>query len=281
MGLVLRVVGYGIFFAGVGFAQYYGPTSRTGIIIVIVCMGIHGFLDFAGRKLSLTARKMEAREAARCKQPDGPIVLYLRSFDDDLVAAEQISFTNRGASWGAQTTWTTSQTEEEQVATVLSEVGRFVALGRPGEELPELGADREYATESDWRAKIGAYMKEAVLVVIRLGQTANLVWEISEAVRNKAPERIVLLVPSQERYEAVRSQYQTLFPQSLPLLEEARSIGDSSITAIISFDHDWNPTLTHLTATGKIKYALKPLAGALKVALIPVFKRLGLDHKPL
>jgi hypothetical protein len=280
-GLILRSLGYVIFFVGAGFVFSYRPTGFIGFITVIACGAAHAILDGTGRKFSLTARKIKAKDDLTSKDHAGPIVLYLRSFDDDAVAGQQISFRNPGGSWGAETTWTTSQTEEEQVATVLSEVGRFVALGRPGEELPELGADREYPTESDWREKIGAYMNEAVLVVIRLGQTRNLAWEISEAVRKVGPEKLVLLVPNRDRYETLRSQYQTLFPRSIPALQETRSIGDSSITAIISFDHDWNPTLVHLAETGKIIYALKPLTGAVKLALIPIFDRLGLPYKPL
>lgn len=45
-------------------------------------------------------------------------------------------------------------TEEEELAAVMNEIGPFVAIGCPGEELPELGAYRIYVQREDWREEV-------------------------------------------------------------------------------------------------------------------------------
>jgi hypothetical protein len=48
----------------------------------------------------------------------------------------------------------TTLTEEEQLAMVMNEIGPFIAIGRPGEQWPELGAARMYVGDDEWQATI-------------------------------------------------------------------------------------------------------------------------------
>ena len=66
----------------------------------------------------------------RTRTPAAP-VLYLRSFADDGCAARR---------YGALT-------EEEQLAKALAWVGPLLAVGRPGEVLPHVGAQRIYVAD--------------------------------------------------------------------------------------------------------------------------------------
>ena len=88
-------------------------------------------------------------------------------------------------------------TIEQELTRVLSRVGPVVAIGRPGDSLPELGAARLYARDDEWRAKVSELMLRARLVVIRAGPTPGLQWEIEEASRLLPPERVVLVSPPQ------------------------------------------------------------------------------------
>ena len=45
-------------------------------------------------------------------------------------------------------------TEEEQLAKVVAEIGSFIAIGRPGENLPTLGAIRLYTGDADWQESV-------------------------------------------------------------------------------------------------------------------------------
>jgi len=85
-------------------------------------------------------------------------VVYLRSFSDDRPAARL----NGG------------RTEEEHLAAVLEPVGPFVAVGRPGEPLPELGARRMYLKDAEWKDVVERLIRSAKLVVIRTGNGPGL-----------------------------------------------------------------------------------------------------------
>jgi hypothetical protein len=61
-----------------------------------------------------------------------PHILYLRAFRRDYTTTKEV--------FGPRLT----TTEEEQLADVLRPFGELVAIGRPGESLPTLGAARIY-----------------------------------------------------------------------------------------------------------------------------------------
>ncbi|PWT99211.1 MAG: hypothetical protein C5B51_27665 [Terriglobia bacterium] len=83
---------------------------------------------------------------------------------------------------------------EQILAAILSPIGPFVAVGRPSEELPELGAARMYLPDDRWREKVCALLGRARLVVIRLGATDNVWWEIEQALRMVDPARLIFVV---------------------------------------------------------------------------------------
>ena len=89
-------------------------------------------------------------------------MLYLQSFEDD----------ERGARMKG------SLTEEEHLANVLSQIGPFLAIGRPGERLPEVGASRIYVGDEDWQSEVRELLGTARLVIIRTGRTMGLGWGI-------------------------------------------------------------------------------------------------------
>jgi len=61
------------------------------------------------------------------------------------------------------------QTEEVIVARVMNQVGPFIAIGKPGEELPDLGAARTYVGSANWQDKVNELVPRAQLVVFRFG----------------------------------------------------------------------------------------------------------------
>lgn len=89
----------------------------------------------------------------------------------------------------------------------MKEVGPFVAIGRPGEPLPELGAARVYVGDTEWQDRVRQLMSSAQLVVLRGGGTAGLQWEVQNVFANVSPERIVFLLPyDPEQYEVFRQR---------------------------------------------------------------------------
>jgi TM2 domain-containing membrane protein YozV len=75
----------------------------------------------------------------------------------------------------------------------VNRVGPVIAIGKPGEPLPELGAARLYVGDADWKAKVTDMMARSRLVLIRTGSTPNLEWEVEQAM-TRVPRRQILLV---------------------------------------------------------------------------------------
>ena len=99
------------------------------------CLGLAswGFgiacLKRARKHKTVAAQQLIARDTR-------PPVLYLRSFGDDSTAGRVV-----GGGHLLFSGWTLGfSTEEEQLSSAFSAIGPFIAIGKPGEKLPELGA---------------------------------------------------------------------------------------------------------------------------------------------
>jgi hypothetical protein len=75
----------------------------------------------------------------------------------------------------------------------MSRVGPVVAIGRPGERLPELGAARLYAADDQWRDRVSSLVRHARVVLIRAGNTPNLWWEIEQTMIAVPASRVILV----------------------------------------------------------------------------------------
>lgn len=82
---------------------------------------------------------------------------------------------------------------EQELAWIMSRIGPVVAIGKPGEHLPPLGAARVYVDDNNWRDTIAQLMDQAAVVVVRAGDTTNLWWEIEEAVARVPPGRVLIV----------------------------------------------------------------------------------------
>mgnify|MGYP001489779346 CR=1 FL=1 len=88
----------------------------------------------------------------------------------------------------------TAFTVEQEVCEVMRQLGPIVAIGKPGEPFPELGAARVYTSDEEWQGTIIEYFNRANYVVVQAGPTANLWWEIDEARKRIALNRLLILL---------------------------------------------------------------------------------------
>lgn len=96
-------------------------------------------------------------------------------------------------------------TAEQEICAEMERLGPVVAIGKPGELVPELGAARVYVGDDSWRAKILEYFDKAAYVVVQVGPTANLWWEIDEATQRVPLERLLIFAfGAREEIEAFR-----------------------------------------------------------------------------
>jgi hypothetical protein len=247
-----------------GFFGVLGPVMAT--------FGL--FLYNRGRKVSSPSASKVLDHDTRAP------VLYLRSFLDDDVASSPSPARNIG---GAQV-FTTAATQEEQVAAVLSSAGPVVAVGRPGESLPELGATRLYFQDNEWRDEVSALMQRARLIVIRAGSSENLLWEIMTAVRMNRPQQSIFLIPLEpSKYDQFTALAGSLLPHGLPPWPSGffpsktpPELANLDIKAVVHFDSDWHGTLNVLRPTKASTRGARPLEKTFAEAIQPVFRTLGI-----
>ena len=167
-----------------------------------------------------------------------------------------------------------------------------MALGRPRELLPEIGAARTYTSNDEWQSKVLNLMSRAKLIVLRAGDTPSFLWEFEAVTKHVKPECVIVLLPYGAPYYNVSrrkiEKHLSSLPFSLPhyiseatkgsrlsrwLNDRNRSDSGSSIGAVLYFAPNWRPQLLELKGFGA--QIPNPLAQALKITLEPVFKQLG------
>ena len=121
-----------------------------------------------------------------------PPVLYLRSFRDD--GETFVDDAYGGGAWLLRAMRLGSA--EEKMVPILSQLGPVIAIGKPGEPLPELGAARLYVDHRDWQQRVLELMQQASLVVVRVGASPGVLWEIDQALSVVPPHRLVLTILS-------------------------------------------------------------------------------------
>ncbi len=66
---------------------------------------------------------------------------------------------------------------EELIVSLIDLLGPVVAIGKPGERVPPVGAARLYLGD-EWRDVVRDYMKKSQLVILFAGSTTHFAWEI-------------------------------------------------------------------------------------------------------
>lgn len=226
--LVASWVGYGLFATG-SFAaaasqqQGYKMPLETQVLLLLGGLGALG----AAVLILRYCRPRSARSAAQALLADGrKPVLYLRSFTDDDTAAS----VDDGVPVNVHS-------REEQLAGALSVFGPVIAVGKPGEPLPRLGAARFYLPPDDWQPGVLRLMELSQLIVLGLGLGEGLWWEVEQARATQPARKLVLLAPGGRPDVAARLDEYLPSPSRL----DEVSAGDSWISAIIVFDPEWTP----------------------------------------
>lgn len=245
-----------------------------------------------GMWLLRRSRRHEAVSAAQAMADDPrPPVLYLRSFQDD----GSVLLEDRGIpGTRALTRAVSPMSSEEELADILQRIGPVVAIGKPGETLPELGAARLYVDHDKWQAEVGALMRRAALVAVRVGRSPGVLWEIGQALTQIPRERLALVMLGDEPLSPqVAERLAPALGQALPAALAAPRRGGwlaklvsnpkRRIGGVVCFTSDghahavpvrlWPIGLRDLA----VMLAWRPAAGPLRHAWRQVFAMLGLD----
>ncbi len=159
----------------------------------------------------------------KMKSDPRPPILYLRSFGMD-----------------PKSYW-----YEGRMARALSGLGPVIAIGRPKEKFPATPyIARAYAKDDQWRDRVIDFIGRAQLIVIQVGTSIGLRWELTQVIHLVRPDQLIVCLgphkisqlagkdPASE-YGRFREQFGGLFPKSLP--------AEISGSVFIAFGSDWTP----------------------------------------
>jgi hypothetical protein len=96
---------------------------------------------------------------------DRPPIILLRSFTDDGLKLEVETDIDRF-------------TFEEALTFQLNRWGPVIAIGRPGEEMPQTGAAREYINGDNWQERVSSLVGKAQCLIFIVNKTEGLKWEL-------------------------------------------------------------------------------------------------------
>lgn len=247
-GGLLVLISLGIFatWASAGSDQSHKQVMKAAIMFLAAI-----FFPLFHFSKKLTARSAEETLA---RDPRAPVLL-LRSFryDTDRTLRQWGVRLAAGLIGGhPQTT-----SPEQALVGELGVIGPVVAIGKPGERLPKLGAARLYVADDQWQDKVRELSSRAALTVLGIGESDGLFWELERIVGQADPTRVLLYEPplAKERdgiYARFVERANRVLPRSLP--------AQLGIARYIGFHADWTPV---------------PL-----VDLAPLYHRFGVEVKP-
>jgi hypothetical protein len=154
-----------------------------GIAAIVIGVPILVVATVAGARLRDRGRRFRAHDARFLLQRPGERpVLLLRSFEDEeLVDPRPMSLLQRRY--------------EENLSRALKQLGPVITLGRPGDSVGFAGAARFYVSQDNWQIAIRYLMDHAASVVILVGRTEGLWWEIGTAYECVRREHLLFFFP--------------------------------------------------------------------------------------
>lgn len=224
-----------------------GIVSIWILYIWAVLCYVHPFVRrFRGR--ALQRRSRNASEVLR--KALSPPVLFLRAFHSDQIVAPVPIATHLFE--------LPFPTQEEKLTRLLAKYAPVIAIGRPGEALPPLGAARFYVNHALWKERVADILPLCSLIVWTTGVSPGLRWEIDRVRRSVDPRRLLLRVnahlgdksPLQQQAEwgEFVKCFAEVFPGSLNL--------DFDKSEFIAFTNDWAPLAVKMEDLKRAKWPL-------------------------
>jgi len=177
-----------------GFAVAVWSDNR---IVASVAWGLVFFQVIVGARMLQYWERLNQPNAdhvlARAQHPP---ILFLRPFSLDALPVSPI-----GDQWYAfirVLSWLDKRTFEEHLSSTFADLGPVIAIGRPGEEVPLLGAAREYADDSSWQALVRERAAVSQFVIMEVDASPGMEWEIDNVSKLVGLQRILIVLPPGE-----------------------------------------------------------------------------------
>ncbi|MGH3913359.1 MAG: hypothetical protein ACRDTC_08115, partial [Pseudonocardiaceae bacterium] len=156
-------------------------------MIGLVVLGVSVVLHRFARRISLSRASPVVLGDPR------PPILYLRSFADDrlrlrVAPLARPSLLERFSS-------RRKQGFEEVIAEELQQYGPLSAVGEPSRRLAPIGFAREYLPDVDWQSGVEQRMYQSGAIVVTVGRSRGLEWEIQQLIRTGSWRKVVFVFP--------------------------------------------------------------------------------------
>jgi len=217
--------------------------------------------------------------------PRAPVV-YLRPFGEDRELTYDV------ISAGETSTPITAKAEDFLLE--LNAIGPLVSIAEPNRRarlgLHPLGVHRDFVGEGDWQARVQSLLDRAGLVVLAMGDSAGIEWEIAQVRARIAPQSLLLYLPPRPVAAWTRKGRHTkeaaIYAHFAPLVEKHFDLTMppfSASTYLIGFDADGQPVLAPtaprkrwvFTEHGRVADAIR---SQLRAILAQVRPDIALDH---
>ena len=183
------------------------------------------------------------------QKSDTPPALLLRTFSDDETVVQ-----NRHPllSWFFGMTDGTVRIEEVVVSSV-SALGPIVTLDNPNMATQPLGAARVGPLKQEWKLTVAQKLRKARAVVVLLGKTNSMSWELEQIFANGLEDKLILICPPSypDKFTLAESSDRLLAVLGVPADEELRELVD-----VLSFTgSSWNDQKHKVYRTSSRKVA--------------------------
>jgi hypothetical protein len=284
----------------IAFSLVSNDTSfedRVGEVWVVAASLLALLLFIAVMQVFRRSQQWDALTADETlrRDPRAPVV-YLRAFTDDgLMRVRGHHWQDRVFGRAAGTLTLTSP--EQELAFILQRVGPVVAIGKPGERLPELGAARLYASHDSWQQTVIDMLDRSALVLMRLGSSPGVLWELDRVLAlTPRSKSVVLLLGSPQEQRAGLAQIEQRIGRPVPVPElptyRLRRVlamlsadPHRAIGVLVGFAADGQPLVESVPAItygpGDLVRTLmmRPYAAALRDTCRRLFARMGVEWR--
>lgn len=201
-GGIYGVVSLSLLFAGVAVIWWAATQADTGngmwqwpmpLVVGTALLAAAGRATTTAKRILATV--VPARFGNDAMYDD---TLFLRSFNDDAmrIRGPNPNVGKLGVFEGLTVRF------EELLAFLVAEKSPLVAIGRPGEPLPELGAVRTYVSDDDWQSAVQETAKRVDSIVLVAGVSDGLKWELTHLREWGFAQKATVLLPPVDEAQA-------------------------------------------------------------------------------
>lgn len=219
------------------FDFYMGKALAA--VSILAWIGIYWFvfprMKRAGRALAQV--RFGNRPTQVLRHAKHPPVLFLRSFNFDSISSSVPTWQDRLPLNVAM------PTAELNLVQMLWRHAPVLAIGRPGESTPPVGAVRFYARQDVWKQTVQSIVPLCQLVIWTTGHTEGLRWEIKHLLESVPPQKLFLWLhvnignwtaaQRDSEWAKFREAYRDVFPKELP--------AEAATMRFIAFEKDCTP----------------------------------------